>query len=54
MTKEEFEEKFIRLAAPVIGASQADSVVEIIDTLETQKKLDELYALLAGDSGKGE
>ncbi|MFH1934115.1 MAG: MmgE/PrpD family protein [Pseudomonadota bacterium] len=50
MTKEEFEEKFIKLAAPVIGASQADRVVEIIDTLETQKKLDELYTLLAGDA----
>jgi 2-methylcitrate dehydratase PrpD len=48
MTKEEFEEKFIRLTSPVIGTSRANRVVEIIHKLEVQEELDELYVLLSG------
>lgn len=48
MTKQEFEEKFLSLASPVIGSSQAARVVEIIDNLEAQEELDGLFELLSG------
>lgn len=53
MTREELQEKFSRLASPVLGASRAAKVVEIVERIEMYEDLSELYALLSGTPKAG-
>jgi 2-methylcitrate dehydratase PrpD len=46
MSSPEVEEKFLSLAAPVLGDGRARSVIDEVRVLEERKSLDELLALL--------
>ena len=46
MSGQEVEEKFLSLAAPVLGDAKARSVVSEVQALEEQESLDGLLSLL--------
>jgi len=46
MSRDEVEEKFLSLAAPILGAEKARSVVREVRSLESRDSLDPLLAAL--------
>ena len=46
LSAQEVEEKFLSLAAPVLGVSRAQSVIGAIQALANRDSLDELFAFL--------